>query len=251
MRLGFRKRLLVTGVHVDAAANSSCKIPYIFMIFFYLSSFWFLIWWHGLCTTKTHTKRVGIRAKVTCLGPKNAHLLCFFLSNVQSQKSKMDEIYLRLTQQREIRDCCAHIFTETCLTPHILDEAIALNGRGLFRTGRTQDSGKQRGGVLCVYINNSWCSNTVKVDGQGSPDVKFLKKPQTKTPALKDQMNLMLCSADWFYLHHIYQRGLQVGLVSLHPKATRMSEYGFIVNHWPESISANREYVKMQPNIAT
>ncbi len=37
--------------------------------------------------------------------------LCFLLSNVQSQENMMDEIQLGPTQ--EIRDCCAHIFTET------------------------------------------------------------------------------------------------------------------------------------------
>ena len=44
----------------------------------------------------------------------------------------------------------------------------------MFCTDRTQDSGKRRGGGLCVYINDAWCSNAVKVDGQCLPDVEFL-----------------------------------------------------------------------------
>ncbi len=39
---------------------------------------------------------------------------------------------------------------------------------------RTQDPGKTRGGRLCVYINDAWCSNVVNADGECFPDVKFL-----------------------------------------------------------------------------
>ncbi len=47
------------------------------------------------------------------------------------------EIQLWLTQQQEIRDCCAHIFTEMWLTPP--NEAIALDGHAVFRADWTQD----------------------------------------------------------------------------------------------------------------
>ncbi len=53
------------------------------------------------------------------------------------------------------------------------DETIALDGRGLIRTCRAQDSGRQSEG-LCVYVNNVWCSGAVKVDGRGAADVDFL-----------------------------------------------------------------------------
>ncbi|ONI45398.1 hypothetical protein AN641_04275 [Candidatus Epulonipiscioides gigas] len=86
----------------------------------------------------------------------------------------MDEIRLKLTQQRETRNCGALIFTETWLHNNILDEALALDGRSLFRADRTQDSGKTRGGGLCVYINDAWCTGAVRVDGKCSPDVEFL-----------------------------------------------------------------------------
>ncbi len=64
-------------------------------------------------------------------------------------------------------------FTETWLHRNILDQAIALDGLNVFCADRTQDSGKMRGGRLYVYINDAWCSNVVKVDGQCFPDVKF------------------------------------------------------------------------------
>lgn len=37
-----------------------------------------------------------------------------------------------------------------------------------------QDSGKSRGGVLCIYINNNWCTNATILDQYCSPDLEFL-----------------------------------------------------------------------------
>ncbi len=47
-------------------------------------------------------------------------------------------------------------------------------GSSYFCADRMQHCGKMRGGGLCVYINDVWCSKVVKVDGQCSPDVEFL-----------------------------------------------------------------------------
>ncbi len=44
----------------------------------------------------------------------------------------------------------------------------------MLYANRMQDSSKTRGGGLCVYINDAWCSNIVKADGQCFPDWKFL-----------------------------------------------------------------------------
>lgn len=47
----------------------------------------------------------------------------------------------------DIRVCCAHIFTETCLHQHIQDRAAGLDGRTLFRADRSQDFSRMwRGG---------------------------------------------------------------------------------------------------------
>ena len=58
-------------------------------------------------------KRAGIRVKLRRLGPKAVPLPSLLLANVRSQDNKMDEIRLRLTQQRETRNSGALIFTET------------------------------------------------------------------------------------------------------------------------------------------
>lgn len=82
----------------------------------------------------------------------------------------MDGIRPGLTQQQEIRDCCAHIFTSqhpgsTCCTGWAEHVQSRKN---------TPDSSTRTGTRLNVYINDSWCSNAVEVDGQCLPNVKFL-----------------------------------------------------------------------------
>ena len=65
-------------------------------------------------------------------------------------------------------------FTETWLTPDILDQETVLDGQPLFRANRTQHSGKRRGG-LCVYVNHAWCSKRLKWMERCSPDVEWCR----------------------------------------------------------------------------
>lgn len=53
-------------------------------------------------------------------------------------------------------------------------EMLHWMGGPFLSADRTQDSSMTGGGGPCVYIHNAWSSNTVKVDGQYSPDFKFL-----------------------------------------------------------------------------
>lgn len=84
----------------------------------------------------------------------------------------MDEIQVRLAAQRNINNCCSLIFTETWLdiTPVA---AIELAGRAAYRADRTADSVKKTGGGLCIYINDSWCTNIIAVDRLCCPDVEL------------------------------------------------------------------------------
>ncbi|KAI4875046.1 hypothetical protein NFI96_014250 [Prochilodus magdalenae] len=79
------------------------------------------------------------------------------------------------TTQRESRDCCVFVFTETWLSDRVPDAAIQLDGLASFRADR--DSAlcdKTRGGGLCVYINTEWCKNSVLVSSYCSPLVEFM-----------------------------------------------------------------------------
>ena len=42
------------------------------------------------------------------------------------------------------------------------------------RFDRTSDSSKNKGGGLCMYINNNWCNNTETVASHCSPDLEYL-----------------------------------------------------------------------------
>lgn len=76
--------------------------------------------------------------------------------------------------QKNIRDSCVMVFTETWLNSKIPAEAIELAGRLVHRADRTADSGKSRGGGLCVYMNNNWCTNATIMNTYCSPDLEYL-----------------------------------------------------------------------------
>lgn len=66
------------------------------------------------------------------------------------------------------------VITETWLSPTIPAEAIELASRSAHRADRTTDSGKSRGGGLCVYTNYNWCTNAVITDTYCSLDLEYL-----------------------------------------------------------------------------
>ena len=108
-------------------------------------------------------KRGGLRAKLK-LTPLWLSLPSIFLANVRSLVNKMDELRLCITQSKRLLDCNVMVFTETWLHNDVPDNAIELAGRYTLRADRTaDDSGKTRGGGLCIYVNKAWCTNTVIV----------------------------------------------------------------------------------------
>lgn len=61
--------------------------------------------------------------------------------------------------QREYRECNIMLFTETSLNSLIPDSHVSLGGFNLRRADKTQESGKKKGGGLCVFVNDSWCNS--------------------------------------------------------------------------------------------
>ncbi len=92
-----------------------------------------------------------------------------FVTNTRSLTNKVDELELITSTQKTIQDCCVLVILETFLNPAIPEEAIQLTGHD-----RTADSGKSRGGGLCVYTNNFWCTNAAITDTYCSPDLGYL-----------------------------------------------------------------------------
>ena len=106
--------------------------------------------------------------------PHKPPLPSLYLSNARSLVHKMDYLDLQLAGNRYVRDCCVLIITETWLHPDIPDASVQLAGRTLLRWDRTKDSGKSRGGGLCIYIHNNWCNNGTIIDRHCSPNVEYM-----------------------------------------------------------------------------
>ncbi|KAI2645711.1 RNA-directed DNA polymerase from mobile element jockey [Labeo rohita] len=86
----------------------------------------------------------------------------------------MDEIRLRINHSKRLWNNVM-IFTETWLNSDISDNAIALAEHHTFRADRTaDDSGKTRGGGLCIYVNKAWCMNSVIIGRHCSANLEFL-----------------------------------------------------------------------------
>lgn len=66
------------------------------------------------------------------------------------------------------------MITETWLSSNILDLAVELAERIIFRSDCTLGYGKTRGGGVCVYIYNSWCTDTPVIERHCCPDLEFL-----------------------------------------------------------------------------
>ena len=106
--------------------------------------------------------------------PFKPPLPSLFLTNARSLANKMDELRLQTSANRTVKDCCMLLITETWLHPLIPDSAIELAGYTAQRHDRTENSGKSKGGGLCMYVNNSWCTNTVTVDSHCCPDLEYV-----------------------------------------------------------------------------
>uniref|UniRef100_A0AAY4BNL9 Reverse transcriptase domain-containing protein n=1 Tax=Denticeps clupeoides TaxID=299321 RepID=A0AAY4BNL9_9TELE len=87
----------------------------------------------------------------------------------------MDEIRLRINHSKKLWNCNVMIFTETWLNNGIPDNAIALAEHHILRADRTaDDSGKTRGGGLCIYVNKAWCTNSTIIGRHCSANLEFL-----------------------------------------------------------------------------
>src|SRR4029434_4237246 len=108
--------------------------------------------------------------------PHKPPLPSIFLTNTRSITHKMDELELHVTANHLIRNCCVMIITETWLHPLIPDAAVRLADRSIHRQDRNMDSGKSRGGGLCIYVHNDWCNNSNTIDSHCSPDLECYQR---------------------------------------------------------------------------
>ena len=119
-------------------------------------------------------KRADVRARLRA-NPSWPALPAILLSNVRSLENKLDYIRLQLTTQRDTRDCCVYVYTETGLNDWVPDAAIQLDWLALHRAdGDPKLCDKTRGGGLCVYIHADWCNNSVQVSKSCSSLMEYI-----------------------------------------------------------------------------
>ncbi|XP_037400811.1 uncharacterized protein LOC108414208 [Pygocentrus nattereri] len=84
-------------------------------------------------------KRGGLHARLKARASRPP-VPSLLLANVRSLENKLDELRARITSQRETRECCALIFTETWLSDRVLDSAIQPETHSVHRGDRTAAS---------------------------------------------------------------------------------------------------------------
>ncbi|KAK1784837.1 hypothetical protein P4O66_018184 [Electrophorus voltai] len=98
-------------------------------------------------------KRAGVRNGLRARAYR-APLPSILLANVQSLDNRLDDLRARIKFQRDIWDCNLLCFTESWLNPAVPSHAIQpAEFFSVHRMDRTADSGKSRGGGVCVMAN--------------------------------------------------------------------------------------------------
>ena len=83
---------------------------------------------------------------------------------------------MRISFQRDIRDCNILCFTEIWLSRDILSLSIEPAGfSGCHADRNIEVSVKKKGGGVCFMINHSWCDcdNIQKLKSFCSPDLEY------------------------------------------------------------------------------
>ncbi|KAK1788980.1 hypothetical protein P4O66_015872 [Electrophorus voltai] len=121
-------------------------------------------------------KRASVRNRLRACAHR-APLPSILLANVQSLVNKLDDFRARIKFQRDIRDCNLLCYTELWLNPAVPSQAIQpAEFFSVHRMDRTADSGKSRGGGVCMMVNNRWCNNAniVTLTRSCSPNLELL-----------------------------------------------------------------------------
>lgn len=104
--------------------------------------------------------RAGVRARLSRHPHKPSLPSLLFMKD----RLPTSYIYMYISTQKSHQDCSVIAITDMWLNSNIQVEDTELAGCIAHRFERTSDSGKSRGGGLCFYTNNNWCTNTVTTD---------------------------------------------------------------------------------------
>lgn len=119
-------------------------------------------------------KRGGLRQKIRHRRFKLA-LPTVMYGNIRSLKNKIDELTSCTKHINEYRNACAIVLTESWLDESVPDSCVSLDNHILVRADRSaEQTGKTRGGGVCIYINNRWCTNYTVKHTLCSPHLELL-----------------------------------------------------------------------------
>lgn len=137
-------------------------------------------------------RRGGIRQR---LGQRRDRppLPSIILSNACSLRNKLDELRLNARICQEYREACLMAYTETWFQEDFLDQLTQVQGFTNVRLDRDDNSGRRRGGGVCVYIWDSWCVNFAIKDKVYSPDVELLCLSLRPFYLPRDYGNIFIC----------------------------------------------------------
>lgn len=97
------------------------------------------------------------------------------LANVRSLPNKIEELLLLNATNKDFARSAALCFSETWLSDRIPDNGLILPGFFLHRADRQKElSGKKKGGGICFYLNEGWCTDVTVLSKHCSPNVESL-----------------------------------------------------------------------------
>ncbi|KAI2664123.1 RNA-directed DNA polymerase from mobile element jockey [Labeo rohita] len=118
-------------------------------------------------------RRGGVRTRLR-KRPFRPPLPSIILANVRSLRNKMDLLHAKCSMERGYKDACIIVLTETWLDEEVPESEVSLDHFTILRADRTHQSGKVRGGGICIYVNNRWCDN-IKIHNRiCTPDVEMM-----------------------------------------------------------------------------
>ena len=119
-------------------------------------------------------KKGGVRNRLKRRGQK-VPLPVVITGNPRSLNNKLDELHA-CVKFSEYRHASLITFTETWFNDRSTDPDVTIDGFHVVRGDRTSDSGKERAGGLCVYVNNRYChpNNVYRTSHVCTPDVEIL-----------------------------------------------------------------------------
>ncbi|KAK7884958.1 hypothetical protein WMY93_028081 [Mugilogobius chulae] len=121
-------------------------------------------------------RRGGVRQRLKREGPRRIPLPTITLSNIQSLRSKIDELRANVKFLEEYKNSCLLALTETWLKNQDSGTELDIEGFGEpLRLDRDPAvTGKSLGGGVCLYVNKNWCKTVVVRETLCTPDIELL-----------------------------------------------------------------------------